>query len=124
MSTTYWFIGDFCLDIYRVSAVYSREFSLIGILKKFIKWFDLLLFGKVGKGTSNWFLGDFCLDIYRVPTVYSREFSIISILKKFINGVDLLLFGKAQHIGLSAIFVWIFIEFRQSVLGSLVSSAF
>ena len=28
-----------------VSAVYSREISLIGILKKFIKGFDLLLFG-------------------------------------------------------------------------------
>ena len=35
------------------------------------------------------------------------------------NG-DLLLFGRAQHIGFSAIFVGIFIEYQQSVLESLV----
>ena len=42
-NTALWFIGDFYLDIW-VSAVCSRKFSLIGILKKFLKGFDLLLF--------------------------------------------------------------------------------
>ena len=41
----YWFTGVFCLDIF-ASAVFSREISLIGILKKFIKGFGLLLFGE------------------------------------------------------------------------------
>ena len=63
------------------------------------------------------------MDIYRLSEVYSREFSLIGILKKFIKGFGLLLFGKAQHIGLLAIFVWIF-ETRQSFLSSLVKSAF
>ena len=38
-STAYWLIGVFCPNIYRWSAVSSSEFSLIGILKKFIKGF-------------------------------------------------------------------------------------
>ena len=55
----------------------------------------------------------FCLDIL-VWAVYSREFTLIGILKKFIKGFCFLLLGGTQHIGLSAIFVWIF-EFLQSV---------
>ena len=47
----------------------------------------------------------------------STNFSLIGILKKCIKGFDLSLFGGTQHIGLSAIFVWIF-EFRESVLES------
>ena len=46
--------------IYLVSGVYSREISLIGILKKFIKGFDLLLFGRAQHiGFSAIFAGIF-----------------------------------------------------------------
>ena len=35
-----------CLDIFQSSAVYPIMFNLIGILKKFVKGLDLLLFGR------------------------------------------------------------------------------
>ena len=54
----------------------------------------------------------FSSRIYRLSPVSSREFSLIGILKKVIKVFGLLLVGRTQHIGLSAIFVWIFIEFR------------
>ena len=69
--------------------------------------------------TAYCFIDNFCLDI-SASAVFSKEFNLIGILKKFIKGFDLLLFGRTQHIGLSAIFVWIFIEFRMSILENLV----
>ena len=52
--------------------------------------------------------------------MFSREFTLIGILKKFIKGFGLLLSGRTQNISLSAFFVLLFIESRQSVPQSLV----
>ena len=41
-------------------------------------------------------------------------------LEDVFQGFDLMLFGKGQHIGVLAIFVWIFIVMRQSIPESLV----
>ena len=41
-------------------------------------------------------------------------------LEYVFQGFDLILFGKGQHIGVLAIFVWIFIVMRQSIPDSLV----
>ena len=60
------------------------------------------------------------MDIYRVSAVYFSEFSLIGILNKFIKGFGLLLYRKTQHIGVSAFFVWIFIDCQQSILESLI----
>ena len=55
-----------------------------------------------------------------MSAVCSTDFDIVDILKKFIKGFDLLLFCRKQHIGLSAYFVWRFIECRQSVPQTLI----
>ena len=91
------------------------EIRLIGILKKFIKGFDLLLFCKAQYiGLSTFFICIF------EPQQSFLESLVIGILKKFIKGFDFLLLGRTHNIGLSAIVVWIFIECRQSVLQCLI----
>ena len=55
-----------------------------------------------------------------MSTVCSTVFDLIGILEKFIKGIDFLLFGRTHNIGLSTIFLWIFIGFGQSVLESFI----
>ena len=77
---------------------------LIGIYPSFIKGLiccylvehSILVYRRYVSGCFNF--GSF----------FFRVFSLIGILTKFIKGFGLLLFGKVKHIGLSAIFDWIF----------------
>ena len=59
------------LVIYRVSAVYSIEFDLVDVLKKFIKGFGLLFFGRT---QHIGFYVDFCLVVYCVSALDSTIF--------------------------------------------------
>ena len=78
---------------------------MIGILKKFIKGFGLLLFDRTQHiGLSAIFLRRF-IESRRSVLHSFTLFSLIGIMKKFIKGFGLLLFGRTQYVGLSAIFV-------------------